>query len=52
MKLTQQQIDELRAWQHDHASGGNLIIAFNPRGILYAFAMKDLTLWAWKEICD
>jgi hypothetical protein len=26
MKLTQQQVDELRAWQHEKAPGGKLLI--------------------------
>ena len=29
MKLTQQQIDELRAWQHEKAPGGELVIRFH-----------------------
>ena len=37
MKLTQQQVDELRAWQHEKAPGGKFLIE-NEFGVVTAVA--------------
>jgi hypothetical protein len=41
MTLNQQQIDELRAWQHEKAPGGELSIMALFSGSAYAELLKD-----------